>query len=212
MFRESCNEWHRRMHYLQTPLHWMADCQSLQGSPITLQASAITPPGSAIMKQKWSHAKLRPEWRLDPERQFPKGSMSNLIIRNWLMLCIIITTRHKPALEPTLTRFTISLHHNTNSVPLCYCSPGLKKVPTSPWLVTLLHICGVISTPQSMETQLRCHWKLHASVDIAASTRCCCAERWCLCIECRYHCIEWRLSVSWCFTMFYKCFMMFYYV
>ena len=45
---------------------------------------------------------------------------------------------------------------------------GLEKVPISPLLVTLLHICGVTPTPQSPETPRRYHRKLHASADIAA--------------------------------------------
>ena len=78
---------------------------------------------------------------------------------------------------------------------------GLEKVLISPWLVTLLHICGVIPTPQ---------------LPISPET-----PRW-------YRRIEWRVfhdisqcfkSVSRCFTsgshcttMFYMCFMTFYYV
>ena len=40
-----------------------------------------------------------------------------------------------------------------------YPNSGLEKIPISPWLVTLLHICEVIPTPQ--------WWKLRASADIA---------------------------------------------
>ena len=42
---------------------------------------------------------------------------------------------------------------------------GLEKVPISPWLVTLLHICGVIPTPQSPSRYLR---KLRVSADVSA--------------------------------------------
>ena len=44
---------------------------------------------------------------------------------------------------------------------------GLKKVLISPWLVTLLHICGVIPTPQSPispETPRRYRRKLRADI------------------------------------------------
>ena len=86
---------------------------------------------------------------------------------------------------------------------------GLEKVLISPWLVTLLHICGVIPTPQS---------------PISPVTQ---RDRRRLRIQRRYRRIEWRLfhdvsqcfkcfmiftSGSRCFTMFYMCFMMFYYV
>ena len=60
---------------------------------------------------------------------------------------------------------------------------GLEKVPISPWLVTLLHICGVIPTPQSPilpETPSWYSWKLRASVDVSALM----IERW-------YRRIEW---------------------
>ena len=95
------------------------------------------------------------------------------------------------------------------------CS-GLKKVPISPWLVTLLHICGVISTPQLPilpETSRECRYQ-------RAEGWCCCGERRCLCIERRYRCIEWRVfecfvmfhNVLWVFhdvSLCFKCFMMF---
>ena len=41
----------------------IGECQSPQGSAITPQRLAISPQGFLIMVQKWSHAKLRPEWR-----------------------------------------------------------------------------------------------------------------------------------------------------
>ena len=44
---------------------------------------------------------------------------------------------------------------------------GLEKVPISPWLVTLLHICGVIPTPQSPISPETPRRNLHASDDIA---------------------------------------------
>ena len=67
--------------------------------------------------------------------------------------------------------------------------PGLEKVPISPSLVTLLHICGVIPTPQSP-----------ISPETPRERRCLHIERW-------YRRIELRvfrdvLRVSWCFTMF----------
>ena len=48
-----------------------------------------------------------------------------------------------------------------------YRVPGLEKVLISPWLVTLLHICGVIPTPQSPETPWRYRRQLRAIVDVA---------------------------------------------
>ena len=81
---------------------------------------------------------------------------------------------------------------------------GLEKVLISPWLVTLLHICGVIPTPQSpilpvtpRNRQRRCPKRRRLHI-----------ERRRLRIEHRYRRIEWRLfhDVSQCF----KCFMMFY--
>ena len=66
----------------------------------------------------------------------------------------------------------------------------VTALPIYPWLVTLLHICGVIPTPQSQisrETPRRYRRKLRASADIDAS--------------------EWRVFE--CFVMFYECFMMF---
>ena len=103
------------------------------------------------------------------------------------------------------------------------CEPScLEKVPISPWLVTLLHICGVTPTPQSPispKTPRDRRQRRRLRIECR-----------CLRIERRYRRIEWRvfkcflmfhnvLRVSWCFTsgsqcitMFYMCFMMFYYV
>ena len=55
MFSESRNDWHRRLYHLQSPS---------RRPPIAL-AIAITPHKSAVTPWKWSHAKLRPEWRLE---------------------------------------------------------------------------------------------------------------------------------------------------
>ena len=114
---------------------------------------------------------------------------------------------------------------------------GLEKVPISPWLATLLHICGVIPTSQSPVTprdrqRLRIEWRRHCiecryrRIKWPPCDRH--AKRRRLRIERRYHRIKWRVfhdisqwfkSVSWCFisgswciTMFYMCFIMFYYV
>ena len=43
-----------------------------------------------------------------------------------------------------------------HSISPCH-EPGLEKVPISPWLVTLLHICGVIPTPQSPDVDITAH-------------------------------------------------------
>ena len=45
---------------------------------------------------------------------------------------------------------------------------GLEKVPISPWLVTLLHICGVIPTPQLPETPSQYHRKLRMRAHVSA--------------------------------------------
>ena len=76
---------------------------------------------------------------------------------------------------------------------------GLKKVLISQWLVTLIHICGVIPKPVSPVTP---------------------CNRRCLRIERRYRHIKWRvfksfgmfhnvLSVSWCFTSGSRCITMY---
>ena len=64
---------------------------------------------------------------------------------------------------------------------------GLEKVPISPWLVTLLHICGVTPTPQSLKNSApispvttRDRWLRRA-------------KRWRLRIEHWYCRIEWRV-------------------
>ena len=111
---------------------------------------------------------------------------------------------------------------------------GLEKVLTSPRLVTLLHICGVIPTPQSpvtprdrrcrrSERQRLCIERRYRRIEWPPrDRRCRCPkrrrlhiERWRFRIERRYCRIEWRLfhDVSQCFKcfiMFYMCFMMFY--
>ena len=84
---------------------------------------------------------------------------------------------------------------------LYYLAAGLEEVPISPWLVTLLHISGVIPTPQSpISPETPCRYQ-------GAEHRCLCIKRRCLCIERRYRRIEWWVfrDVSQCF----KCFMMF---
>ena len=102
--------------------------------------------------------------------------------------------------------------------------PGLEKVRIPQWLVTLLHICGVIPTPQSPispETQRRYCRKLCA--DIAgnsarapmsphrapilshrmASVLVFCDVSQCLKCFMMFHNV---LSVSWCFTSGSRCF------
>ena len=57
---------------------------------------------------------------------------------------------------------------STNAI---YHKSGLEKTPISPWLVTLLHIHGVIPTTQlpiSLETSPQYCRKLHSSAGIAA--------------------------------------------
>ena len=77
------------------------------------------------------------------------------------------------------------------------------KIPISQELVTLLHICRVLPTPQSVEMPQRSPTLLHRPLIS--------------CIEHRDCGCHWGLSVSWCFTcvlwvftMFYECFTMFY--
>ena len=61
-------------------------------------------------------------------------------------------------------------------------SPGLGKIPTSPWL-TLLHICGVIPTLQLPETPCWYCRKLRVSADVTFAKRWCCrTDRRCLCL------------------------------
>ena len=90
-----------------------------------------------------------------------------------------------------------------------YLLTGLKKVPISPWLVTLLHICGVIPTPNITRNSVPIspatpHEHLYCHVERQSRY----ANRRCLCIERQYHQVEWRVfhDVSQCF----KSFMMFY--
>ena len=84
---------------------------------------------------------------------------------------------------------------------------GLEKVPISPWLLTLLHICWVIPTPQSPETPRWYRRKLLASAENYARAPKTTRERRCCPAEHQYCRIEWRVfrDVSLCF----KCFMMF---
>ena len=71
------------------------------------------------------------------------------------------------------------------------CNTCLGKVPISPWLVTLLHICGVIPTPQSPKTPRNRrrlsieHRRLHIEHPRLR------IERRRLRIERRRRCIEW---------------------
>ena len=81
---------------------------------------------------------------------------------------------------------------------------GFEKVPISPWLVTLLHICGVIPTPQSPISP-----KTPETLrDCRAERRRHRAERRCLRIEHRYCHIEWWVfhDVSQCFKSVSQCF------
>ena len=98
---------------------------------------------------------------------------------------------------------------------------GLEKVPISPWLVTLLHICGVIPTLRSPifpETQSRYHQKLRASANVAtpsadisassayivASNGECSSASWCFTM---FHDVSQCFkSVLWCFTCGSRCF------
>ena len=79
-----------------------------------------------------------------------------------------------------------------------YMSHRFGKVPISPWLVTLLHICWVIPTPQSpllTETPCRYRRKLRASADIATPSADVAAPN-------RYRRIKWRVFE--CFVMFHN--------
>ena len=77
MFIKLCNNQHRRLQYLQSPYWWPHDCQ--------------LPQWSAITPQKWSNAKLRPEWRL--ESHLEEIPISDGFI-TWLCICIVIQTPH----------------------------------------------------------------------------------------------------------------------
>ena len=93
---------------------------------------------------------------------------------------------------------------------------GLEKVPISPWLVTLLHICGVTPTPQLPETPRDLGLRRAERRRRRAERRCLRIERRCLRIErrclrierrClrigrRYRRIEWRVFD--CFMMFHN--------
>ena len=103
-------------------------------------------------------------------------------------------------------------------------SPGLEKVLISPWLVTLLHICGVIPTPRDRRRRRaerrhlriqrrrpRIEWPPRDRRRRCPKRRRLHIERRRLRIERRYRRIEWRLfhdvlSVSWCFTSGSRCF------
>ena len=118
-----------------------------------------------------------------------------------------VTWQHRKAMNE---RFT--LEHNNDNM-----TAGLEKVPISPWLVILLHICGFIPTPQSPET-LREHWYLHAvvpmSLHLAPKLSHRMASVWVLpdvsqCFKSGSRCFtmfhdasQCFTSVSWCFTMF----------
>ena len=81
---------------------------------------------------------------------------------------------------------------------------GLEKIHIG--LVMLLHICGVIPTPQLPIYRQK----------LCIGCRYHCTKRKCCRIECRYHRIEWWVfvfqvsqcfkSVSWCFTSVSWCF------
>ena len=80
---------------------------------------------------------------------------------------------------------------------------GLEKIPTSQGLVTPLHICRVIPTPQ-----------LPNSPETLCLVPISLTEHWCCHIECRFHCIERHVCecfmiftcVLWCFTSGSQCF------
>ena len=139
-------------------------------------------------------------------------------------LCKMNTDTHTVKLsmntKPRLSRLCFRNLTSTSAMENWKTNSGLEKVPISPWLVTLLHICGVIPMMQLPISPETLHERRYRH-----------PKRQCLRIKCRYRRIEWRvfhnvLRVSWCFTsgswcftscsrcikMFYKCFMMFYYV
>ena len=116
---------------------------------------------------------------------------------------------------------------------------GLEKGPISPWLVTLLHICGLVRTPQSpisLGTPCQYHQKLRASADIATASadvavpsadvaalsgadivalngKCFMMFHNVLRVFHVLQVVHVLLVVHdllWCITMFYKCLMMFY--
>ena len=131
-----------------------------------------------------------------------------------------------------LELFRIQCYHE---LPLLLRQPphslqsGLEKVLVSPWLVTLLHICGVIPTPQSPVTphdrwrrraehrRLRIERRYRRIKWPPHGRRRRCPKRRRLRIERRYRRIEWPLSsvswcfksISWCFTSGSRCFTMY---
>ena len=107
------------------------------------------------------------------------------------------------------------------SVSTCLCilhpKSGLEKVPISPWLVTLLHICRIIPTPQSSETprryrrtECRCCWP---SADVADRVpilphRAPISSHRMASVRVFHNVLTFK-SVSWCFTNGSWCFTMF---
>ena len=82
MFSEYRNDWHRHLGAFTISNCRIGDCQ-------TPQKLAIMQQGSAIMPQKWSHAKL-PYWMKTehwsnsvPGRQFPMGSQCSTPLVPW---------------------------------------------------------------------------------------------------------------------------------
>ena len=71
-------------------------------------------------------------------------------------------------------------------------SAGLEKVLISPWLVTLLHICGVIPTPQSPVTPRDRRRRRTVRWRLCIERRRLRIQRWRLCIERRRLRIQWR--------------------
>ena len=84
--------------------------------------------------------------------------------------------------------------------PVTWLPSGLEKIPISPWLVTLIHICGVIQTRQSPKTLSERQY-CHIECDITASS----ADVFASNGECLT--VSWSFkSVSWCFTSGSWCF------
>ena len=148
-----------------------------------------------------------------------KYFVTNLILHHFLLSPVAYNIR----VSINHTRYTLSKlssHGNIMKQPRifwktaeyslalpCVC-PCLEKVLISAWLVTLLHICGVIPTPQSPlspETPRRCRRKVRASADVSASSADIIASNG-ECFVMSHNVLRVFHNVSQCF----KCFMMFY--
>ena len=95
--------------------------------------------------------------------------------------------------------FSRSSCGNAYYIELQHGEAGLVKIPMSQGLVTLLHICRVIPTPQSpISTETPPQVPISLRQALVPMFH----------LEHRCHCFEQRVFK--CFMMFYECLMMFY--